>query len=151
MKNVFKKVFSLLLVGVVAVSVLSFSSPNCANAENLEYSDNVVCLYNSAWYNAGLSVKFYKADGTKICERKSKLLHKTEQAEIAIPKGTTLVMLKCSFILGTKDWRDISKGKSLVFKIDELGIFGDDILVTTQGTLFKKSFSAECHGNWTQI
>lgn len=101
MKNIIKKLFSLLLVGVVAVSMFGFIAPNRVNAAETDASLGKVRLETVPNPNFSLrhrlifSVEFLNKSGKPIGKRvRSDLnIHNGESREVEIPSKTKSIMI----------------------------------------------------------
>ena len=97
MKNVMKKLFSLLLVGVIAVSMFSFVAPNSVDAAEAKPSKGTVYLKQNAKWSLILDgyyfVYFYDASGKLISNPATRIFVKHD-ARYPIPENATSVVVK---------------------------------------------------------
>ena len=102
MKNIMKKLFSLLLVGVVAVSMFGFIAPNSVDAKEEKPSKGEVHLKQCAmwdfFYTDGeYIVKFYGASGNVISTPSTKLgcmIHTEHTFPIPVETKSAVVTVK---------------------------------------------------------
>ena len=101
MKNIIKKLFSLLLVGVVAVSMFGVIAPNRVNAAETNANLGKVRLETvhnpnfSLHHRLIFSVEFLNKSGKPIGERAESDLniHDGESREVEIPSKTKSIMI----------------------------------------------------------
>lgn len=96
MKNVFKKVFSLLLVGVVAVSVFGFIAPNRVDAtEAANVFTESILVETEPSINActiASTIKFFDESEKVVRVKRAELDGKIGQAmEVEIPKKAKII------------------------------------------------------------
>ena len=158
MKNVVKKLFSLLLIGVVAVSMFSFIVPNHVDAEvGTPRGIIVLILRNMALYYEGVasvnySVKFYDVlDNAKeklICSQSVSLSNdgvdrKPVLWHDLIPAKAKIVVIE------TGKWWECRK-----FKLDESSEFSTGLIEVTSINqernkgMYIRSRSSGC---WKQV
>ena len=97
MKNVVKKLFSLLLVGVVTVSMFSFVAPTNAEAAETDSYGTLIINQRGA-YEAGFHATFYDFFGENLGEYDTGYLAKKNTREFKIPKNTYRVQVHVSII-----------------------------------------------------
>ena len=94
MKNVMKKLFSLLLVGVVAVSMFGFIAPNNVDAAEAEPSKGNVYFQQNGFYTGNYIASFYDASGKLIGSRNTGRMYAGQSRRYAIPEETKTLTVK---------------------------------------------------------
>ena len=150
MKNVMKKLFSLLLVGVIAVSMFSFVAPNSVDAKEAKPSRGTVYVYQNAMWstfrNAKYFVYFYNASGNKISSH-SVHLYVKKGAHFPIPLEAKTVTIEVqSAMLGGISWETVVNHKfELVENSESLE---GSISVTGHGSGFGPYTAQNSTGCW---
>ena len=85
MKNIIKKMFSLLLVGVVAVSMFGFIAPNRVDAEETNVVNNGMLYFESGPKIDAFNVKFCVDYASKVKKEENIKLKPNEIISIPIP------------------------------------------------------------------
>ena len=154
MKNVIKKMFSLLLVGVVAVSMFGFVAPNRVDAAETDALEGSVLVKTTCSENAYIissTVEFLTDSGKtiKIPMRKHLDGRKSECVEYKIPKDARTVKVNVMNCKGIKPLNFLSK--TFVFKRDKYKpAFGNSIIVSASFPLPKSfpHYEVSYASNW---
>ena len=93
MKNIIKKMFSLLLVGVVAVSMFGFIAPNRVGAEETNVANNGMLYFESGRRLDAFNVKFCVDYASKIKREVIVQLNPNDSISIPIPLDIDSVVL----------------------------------------------------------
>ena len=144
-----KKLFSLLLVGIVAISMFGFITPNSVDAAEATPSKGTVYVKNtshSIGYGANFVVDFYNASGKNIGGYNSGRLNKTEERHYTIPQEAKSVTVRTKK-KSTFCWNNVN---FFVFKLDESSDSLDgSISVNAIGkSLLKAGFTKSSAGCW---
>ncbi len=147
MKNVVKKLFSLLLVGVVAVSMFSFVAPPAEAAEAAEANSyGTLIIRNKAWYTAGFHVTFYNFFGGNLGEYDTGYLEglsTRNPREFKIPKDTYRVHVYMAIEGGKK--------KTIDFYADESAVNEKSrIELSSINSLFNPELEAKYYNGWSE-
>ena len=155
MKNVMKKLFSLLLVGVVAVSMCGFIAPNSVDAAEVKPSKGEIHLKQADWWSAfgtdgRYFVKFYNASGQLIGDKLASLRAVKEPSkDFPIPVETNSVVIeikKGSPLVGDLDFRLVT---CLKFTLDETSTDSiGSISLEGQGINTRASVAQSTTGCW---
>ena len=143
MKNVMRKVVSLFLVGIVAVSMFGFIAPTRAEATE-ENSRGTVKVVNKGNYVAFFTISFYDKTEQLIIKQRECLLE-LEENDFALPANANFVTVEAkahnginSFIVDT-----------VKFKLVKDDVYSEDvIIVTTSGTTTNAKVISECTSGW---
>lgn len=145
-----KKLFSLLLVGIVAISMFAFIAPNSVDATEAEPSKGTVYVKNAtekSGYGVRFVVDFYDASGNNIGCYKSNYLSRTEKKCCTIPQEAKSVTVLTAKKVNRSTWDNVS---SFVFKLDKSNDSLDgSIQVNAIGDLLKSAdFTYSSTGCW---
>ena len=154
MKNVIKKMFSLLLVGVVAVSMFGFIAPNRVDATEanvLEGSVLVKTQYSENAYIISSTVEFLNASGKAITGPKYRHLDgkKSEYVEYKIPKDARTVKVNVMNCKSIKPLNLLSK--TFIFERNKfIPAVGNSITVSASFPMPKSFpyYKPSCASNW---
>lgn len=107
MKSIIKKLFSLLLVGAVAISMISSIKPNCVDAAETNGRDSKT-VFISYFPNHGPSyiafsiLSFYDSKENSLGTHNTRLGgYRLLRKKVAIPKGTRKIIIETN-IMTTK-------------------------------------------------
>ena len=158
MKNVIKKLFSLLLIGVVAVSMFSFIVPNHIDAEEeIPRGIVVLILRNMAIYYEGVasvnySVEFYdvldNATEKLICSQSVSLSNDGVDRKPVLWRGYIPAKAKV-VVIGTGKWWKCCK-----FKLDESSKFSTGFIEVTSINQARNKgiyIRSRSSGYWKQV
>lgn len=138
-KNVMKKMFSLLLVGVVAISMFGFISPTRAEAAEAG-SKGTVQIYQKGLYVARFDVTFFDGKNGKI-DSSSKRLAIYQGYDIAIPDNAEYVQVGV-YVYG---W---GHKKTLKFKANDQVSSKSVINITTDGSTWDTGVNVHRCNGW---
>ena len=129
LKNVVKKLFSLLLVGVVAISMFSFVAPPVEAAEAPEAGSNgTLSIRNCALFTARFHVTFYDMRENKLGEHDTGKLEGVglrNAREFKIPKLTYHVQVFMDVMWGNDKTIDFYVDKSTVNEKSRIELTSD--------------------------
>ena len=154
MKNVIKKMFSLLLVGVVAVSMFGFIAPNrvdAAEANAFRGSVLVKTEYSKNAYIISSTVEFLNASGETIKIPRHKHLdgRKSEHVEYKIPADAKKVKVN---VMNCKKIKPLNLlSKTFIFERDKfIPAFGNSITVSASFPMPESfpHYKPSCASNW---
>lgn len=94
MKNVMKKLFSLLLVGIVAISMFGFIAPNNVDAAEAKPSKGIVRLEHTGGWIGRYFIRFYDASGKQMGREIGKVLTAGLGKEYSIPLEAKSVIVE---------------------------------------------------------
>ena len=144
MKNVVKKLFSLLLVGVVAISMFSFVAPPAEATEAAEAGSNGTLIINqSGIYYAGFHVTFYSFSRENLGEYDTGYLAKKNTREFKVPKNTYNVHVYVAISAGKKRHFDFYADESVVNEKSRIE------LTSTKTSLHPK-FDVKFNNGWSE-
>ena len=144
MKNVVKKLFSLLLVGVVAISMFSFVAPPAEAAEAAEAGSNGTLIINqSGIYKAGFHVTFYDSVGGNLDEYDTGYLAVGKTRDFKIPKYTYRVHVYVAIQAGKKRHFDFYADESIVNE-------NSRIELTSTRTTQHPKFDVKFNNGWSE-
>ena len=145
MKNVVKKLFSLLLVGVVAVSMFNFVAPT--NVEAIQASSNgTLSIRNKAWYTAGFHVTFYSFFGENLGEYDTGYLEGRgfrHSRNFEIPKDTYRVHVYVAIQAGKKRHFDFYADESVVNEKSRIEL-------TSTNVTWNPKFDVKFNNGWSE-
>ena len=149
MKNVVKKLFSLLLVGVVAISMFSFVAPPVEAAETAEAGSNgTLIIKNEAAYTAGFYVTFYSFSGGNLGEYDTGNLRGAwykDSRNIKIPKNTYRVHVYM-FVRSSG-----GKTKTIDFYANESAVNENSrIELTSTNVTWNPKFDVKINNGWSE-
>ena len=104
MKNIMKKLFSLLLVGVVAVSMFGFITPNRVDAAeaNAKYAGKFCISYVPGprrSYTAFYMLDFYDSANNNIGDIRTGTLKDSEKINYKIPSSVQRITIQTDIVL----------------------------------------------------
>ena len=148
MKNVMKKVFSLFLVGVVAVSIFGFVAPTRAEAVG-ENSRGIVKLANNTNCKALFKVKFYNKNFELIVDRYAKLeANDNNGANVfTIPDNTEFILVDVK----KKNTDSFTYVDTLKFEMSYSKACSEDVIKVAYTEIGGEKLLSECTGGWEQI
>ena len=138
-KNVMKKMFSLLLVGVVAISMFGFISSTRAEAAEAG-SKGTVQIYQKGLYVARFDVNFFDGNNNEI-DSSSKRLAIYQGYDIAIPDNAEYVQVDV-YVYG---W---GHKKTLKFKANDQVSSKSVINITTDGSTWDTGVNVHSCNGW---
>ena len=172
LKNVVKKLFSLLLVGVVAISMFSFVAPTNAEAAETD-SYGTLSISNWALFTASFHVTFYDSWERNLGEHDTGKLEGTglrNAREFKIPKDTYRVHVYMAVKWGKKRTIDFYADKFTVneksrieltstnvtwdpkFDVKTNGWFGEAPELAGRGTIkFNDTFLADKNNMYFKV
>ena len=150
MKNVMKKLFSLLLVGVVAVSMFGFIAPNNVDAAEAEPSKGTVYFHQKgSGYIGNYIASFYDASEKLICSYNTGRMYVGQSRSYAIPKETKTLTVQTKTRLPFH-WEN---AKTFIFGLNEgKESLGGSVSVTGKGALISTvDFIPSSTGCWEYV
>ena len=148
MKNVVKKLFSLLLVGVVAISMFSFVAPT--NVEATEAGSNgTLSIRNKGWYTAYFSADFQDDCGCLVAREFIGALEGLgfrKTRKLNIPENATYIAVNMEYADIDGNWKHAD---TYVFRVDEVAVNEkSQIELVANGTIWNAKCDIKINNGW---
>ena len=152
MKNIVKKLFSLLLVGVVAISMFSFVAPTNAEAAEAD-SYGTLSIRNWASFTARFHVTFYDSCGKNLGEHDTGKLEGwgfRHSRDFKIPKLTYHVQVFMDVMWGNDKTIDFYVDKSTVNEKSRIELISEGAVDWWGGKEGGERFTVETCNGWIE-